>query len=224
MKQTTGSQELSMNEGNGSDKEKQQSPPTKNGSPTKCKLNASLGACTPHRQMNKNHQVQPGSQADPVMHHPAHHRAQGKDASSASRGATQKGHSMHSKEATLPHKKQNHQHPCQPSKNDRAKPSCCYPRANATATPHILPYIGRDTVKTTNPEHTPPTRNHPADKQTPPQYKPEKPDATAEPSDALPAAPTFGGQSRHAQHAITRRTERSKEHRKQKPLRFLMCI
>ncbi|MEQ2232101.1 hypothetical protein ILYODFUR_007750 [Ilyodon furcidens] len=27
-----------------------------------------------------NHQVQPDSQADPAMHHPAHHHAQGKDA------------------------------------------------------------------------------------------------------------------------------------------------
>ncbi|KAK5616586.1 hypothetical protein CRENBAI_006131 [Crenichthys baileyi] len=53
--------------------------------------------------------------------------------------------------------------------------------------PHILPYIGRGTVKTTNPKHTPPTRNHPADKQTPPQCKAEKPGATAEPSDARPA-------------------------------------
>ncbi|KAK5600774.1 hypothetical protein CRENBAI_010352 [Crenichthys baileyi] len=52
-------------------------------------------------------------------------------------------------------------------------------------TPHILPYIGRGTVKTTNPKHTSPTRNHPAVKQTPPQYKAEKRDATAEPSDAI---------------------------------------
>ncbi|MEQ2299652.1 hypothetical protein AMECASPLE_017379 [Ameca splendens] len=48
-------------------------------------------------------------------------------------------------------------------------------------------------------KHTPPTRNHPADKQTPPQYKAEKPDATTEPCDARPAVPTLGGQSRCAQ-------------------------
>ncbi|MED6253028.1 hypothetical protein ATANTOWER_020990 [Ataeniobius toweri] len=47
---------------------------------------------------------------------------------------------------------------------NKAKPSCVSPRANATATPHNLPYIGRGTVETTNPKHTPPTRNHPADK------------------------------------------------------------
>ncbi|XP_047223822.1 pollen-specific leucine-rich repeat extensin-like protein 1 [Girardinichthys multiradiatus] len=102
--------------------------------------------------------------------------------------AQQRGRTPHT---PTPPKTQTHQHPCQPSKNDPAKPSCGSPRANATATPHILPYIGRGMVKTTNPKHTPPTRNHPADKQTPPHYKAEKPNATAEPSDAHPAAPTL---------------------------------
>ncbi|MEQ2292758.1 hypothetical protein AMECASPLE_026176 [Ameca splendens] len=101
--------------------------------------------------------------------------------------------------ASIGTKWHNHQHPCQPSKNDRAKPSCGSPRANATITPHILPYIGRGTSKTTNPKHTPPTRNHSADKQTPPQFKSKRPNATAEPSDARPAAPTHGGQSHHTQ-------------------------
>ncbi|MEQ2189634.1 hypothetical protein GOODEAATRI_027211, partial [Goodea atripinnis] len=73
---------------------------------------------------------------------------------------------------------QNQQHPGQPSKTNRAKPSHSSPRANTTATPHILLYVGKGTVKTTNPKHTSLTRNHPADKQTPPQYKAEKPDAT----------------------------------------------
>ncbi|MEQ2256836.1 hypothetical protein ILYODFUR_028201, partial [Ilyodon furcidens] len=112
-----------------------------------------------------------------------------------------------------------------PSKNNRTNPSGGSPPANATATPHILPYIGRGTVKTTNPKHRPPTRNQPADKETPPLYKAEKPDATAEPSDACPAAPTHRGQSHHAydhhpmppQHAIEWRTECSNEHPKQKP-------
>ncbi|KAK5616998.1 hypothetical protein CRENBAI_005475 [Crenichthys baileyi] len=54
--------------------------------------------------------------------------------------------------------------------------------------PHILPHIRRDMVKTNNPKNTPPTWNHPADKQTPPKYKAEKPDATAKPSDARPAS------------------------------------
>ncbi|MEQ2226735.1 hypothetical protein ILYODFUR_030358 [Ilyodon furcidens] len=130
------------------------------------------------------------------MHHLPHHCAQGKDANPASQKAAQKGHSTHSKEAALPPE----MHPCQPSKNDRAKPSLGSHQANATATPHILPFIGRGMVKITNPKHTPPTRNHPADKQTPPQYKAEKPDATDEPSDASPSAPTLGGQSRCAHY------------------------
>ncbi|MED6237540.1 hypothetical protein ATANTOWER_027264 [Ataeniobius toweri] len=129
------------------------------------------------------------------MHHPAHHRAQGKDTCLTSRRAAKKGHSMHSKEAALPREMQNHQHPCQPSSNDRAKPSCSFPRANTTASPHILPYIGRGTVKTTNPKHTPPTRNHPADKQTPPQHKAENRQAQRRP----PCRTKHGGQNRHAQ-------------------------
>ncbi|KAK5617623.1 hypothetical protein CRENBAI_002689, partial [Crenichthys baileyi] len=56
-----------------------------------------------------------------------------------------------------------------------------------------------DTVKTTNPKHTLPTRNQPADKQTLDQYKAKKLNVTAEPSDARPAAPTLGGQSRCTQ-------------------------
>ncbi|MED6259361.1 hypothetical protein ATANTOWER_021503 [Ataeniobius toweri] len=69
------------------------------------------------------------------------------------------------------------------------------------------------------------TRNHPADRQTPPQHKAEKPDATAEPSNAHPEAHTHT-EARAAmhkttdptpQHAIKRRTERSNEHPKQKP-------
>ncbi|MEQ2281707.1 hypothetical protein AMECASPLE_033166 [Ameca splendens] len=54
-------------------------------------------------------------------------------------------------------------------------------------------------ARTTNPKHTEPTRNHPANEQTPPHYEAEKPNASAEPSDARPAAPTPGGQSRRAQ-------------------------
>ncbi|XP_047208461.1 extensin-like [Girardinichthys multiradiatus] len=50
-------------------------------------------------------------------------------------------------------------------------------------------------AKTTNPKHSQPTRNHPAHEQTPPQYEAEKPDASAELSDARPAAPTPEGQS-----------------------------
>ncbi|XP_047245507.1 extensin-like [Girardinichthys multiradiatus] len=92
---------------------------------------------------------------------------------------------------------QTHLHPGQPSKNDRAEPD--RKSASATATPHILLFIRRGTAKTTNPKHTQPTRNHPANEQTPPQYEAEKPDASAELSDARPASPTPGGQSRRAQ-------------------------
>ncbi|KAK5616690.1 hypothetical protein CRENBAI_000522 [Crenichthys baileyi] len=86
---------------------------------------------------------------------------------------------------------QNHQHPGQPSKNDKAKLSRS---SNATATPHILPYISRGTVKTTNPKHTPPTR--PAGTHT---WRPE-----------MSTAPS-------PQHTIQWRTRPSKEHSKQKP-------
>ncbi|MEQ2309140.1 hypothetical protein AMECASPLE_035521 [Ameca splendens] len=119
---------------------------------------------------------------------------------------------------------QNHQHPCQPSRNDRAKWNCGSLRANVTATPHILPYIGRGTVKTTNPKYTPPTRNHPADQQTSPQHKAEKPDATAESSNAGPAVQNMEARATMhrtttptPQHAKQRRIERSNEHPKQKP-------
>ncbi|MED6295475.1 hypothetical protein CHARACLAT_032232 [Characodon lateralis] len=94
---------------------------------------------------------------------------------------------------------QTHLHPGQPSKNNGAKPDHRSPRASPTGTPHILLCIRRGTAKTTNPKHTQPTRNHPANEQTPPQYEAEKPDARAEPSDARPAVPTPGGQSHHAQ-------------------------
>ncbi|KAK5599587.1 hypothetical protein CRENBAI_018897 [Crenichthys baileyi] len=133
--------------------------------------------------MNPEPPRQPGSQADPAMYHLAHHRAQGKDTSSASRRA-HKGHSMHNKEAALPPKMQNHQHPCQPSRIDRAK----------------------GTMKTTNPKYTPPSTqgrweapSRQANPTSTPQHKAKKPNATAKPSDARPAVPTYRGQSRHAQ-------------------------
>ncbi|KAK5604706.1 hypothetical protein CRENBAI_012446 [Crenichthys baileyi] len=165
--------------------------------------------------------------------------------SPASQRTAQKGHSTPSKEVALPPETQNHQHPCQPSKNDVAKPR--FPRA--TAPPHIILYIGEGTVKTTNPKHTPPNRNHPAepshgspsqshsttthpsihrwghgennnpnytppnmnhlaDKQTSPQYMPEKPNATAEHSDAHPATPSLGCQSRRGQNHRSNTTAR----------------
>ncbi|MEQ2241973.1 hypothetical protein ILYODFUR_030902, partial [Ilyodon furcidens] len=119
---------------------------------------------------------------------------------------------------------QNHQHPGQASKNKRAKPSNSSPRANATATRtlHILPYVHRDTVKTTNPTDTPPTRNHPAAKQTPPHYKAKKPDAITK----KPTLQYLHTKARAApqrtttpppQHTIKQRTEHSKKHPKQKP-------
>ncbi|KAK5600794.1 hypothetical protein CRENBAI_009956, partial [Crenichthys baileyi] len=101
---------------------------------------------------------------------------------------------------------QNHQHPGQQSKSDRDKPSGSSPRANtiATATPHIHPYICRDMLKTTNPKHTPPPRNHPANKPTPPQYNAEKPNATTKHTEASPTDPNPPGLPRNpapGQHA-----------------------
>ncbi|KAK5615064.1 hypothetical protein CRENBAI_006190 [Crenichthys baileyi] len=92
------------------------------------------------------------------------------------------------------------------------------PNATDTAKPHILPYVCWDTLKTTNPKYTAPTRNHSADKQTPPQYKDEKLDAIVKPSDACPAAPTHNGQSFTAQdhHHSTPYSRGQKEHPKQK--------
>ncbi|KAK5599184.1 hypothetical protein CRENBAI_024735 [Crenichthys baileyi] len=82
-------------------------PPTRNtrpkmAGPTKCKLRTTIGTCTPHRQSSRDPPGQPGSQADPVIHHPAHHHAQGKDTSLTSRREAKKGHNTHSKEAALP--------------------------------------------------------------------------------------------------------------------------
>ncbi|KAK5618819.1 hypothetical protein CRENBAI_010567 [Crenichthys baileyi] len=145
--------------------------------------------------------VQPDSQADSAMHHPAHHRDQGKDTSLTNRRAAKKGHSMHSKEA-----------------------------ANATTTPHILPYIGRGMAETTNPKHTQPTRNHPADKQTPPQHKAERPDATAKPSDARPAIRNMEARAARnrtttptPRHAKQRSTVCSNEHPKRNPCTKPQC-
>ncbi|MEQ2206385.1 hypothetical protein XENOCAPTIV_028721 [Xenoophorus captivus] len=156
-----------------------------------------MSVSTSHRQSSRDPPGQQGSQADPAMHHPAHHRAQGKDTSITSRRVAKKGHSTHNKEAALPPEMQNHQHPCQPSRKDRAKPSCGSPLANATATPHILSYISRGTLKTTNPKHTPPTRNHRADKQTPPKHKAKRPNATAQPSNARPAVQNTEARATH---------------------------
>ncbi|MEQ2159696.1 hypothetical protein GOODEAATRI_025693, partial [Goodea atripinnis] len=106
----------------------------------------------------------------------------------------------HGAKRSHPHPEtQTHLHPGQPSKNDRAKPDRRSPRASTTATPPILLCIRRGTARTTNPKHTEPTRNHPANEQTPPQCEAETPNASAEPSDARPAAPTPGGQSRRTQ-------------------------
>ncbi|KAK5619756.1 hypothetical protein CRENBAI_007968 [Crenichthys baileyi] len=83
------------------------------------------------------------------------------------------------------------------------------------------PPCPRGTVKTTNPKNTPPTRNHPADKQTPPQHKAERPDATAKLSDARPTKQNVEGKATThrttnptPQHAKQRRTECSNEHPK----------
>ncbi|KAK5606731.1 hypothetical protein CRENBAI_016363 [Crenichthys baileyi] len=114
-----------------------------------------------------------------------HHLAQGKDASPASQTAPERPQPTTESGCIPPHDL-NHQH--QPSKSDRAKPSCSSPRANATAIPHILLYVQRDTLKPTSPKHAPPTRNNPADNPEPHRTGPPP------------------------RHAIQRRTELSKEH------------
>ncbi|XP_047226608.1 proteoglycan 4-like [Girardinichthys multiradiatus] len=85
------------------------------------------------------------------------------------------------------------------------------------------PPTSRGTARTTNPKHTEPTRNHPANEQTPPQYEAETPDASTEPSDTRPAAPrpevraaAHRTTTPTPQHAIQWRTECSKGHPKQK--------
>ncbi|MEQ2159795.1 hypothetical protein GOODEAATRI_026943 [Goodea atripinnis] len=187
----------------------------------KCNLRASIGTCTPHRQTNRILQGQPGSHADPAMQHPAHHRSQGKDTSPASRRRHRRATSHTAKRLHSPRDAELlTSMPAKQKQQSQAKPQIP-PQANATATPHILPYIGRGTVKTTNPKPTSLTRNHPADKQTPSQFKAEKPDATTEPSNARPAAHTCGDQSRRTQDHRPNTTalhtvECSKEHPKQK--------
>ncbi|MEQ2225068.1 hypothetical protein ILYODFUR_013647 [Ilyodon furcidens] len=57
-------------------------PPTRNtqpkmAGPPKCKLRSNIGTCTPCTQSSRDPPGQPGSQADPAMHHPTHHHAQG---------------------------------------------------------------------------------------------------------------------------------------------------
>ncbi|MED6281914.1 hypothetical protein CHARACLAT_026715 [Characodon lateralis] len=59
-------------------------PPTRNtqpkmAGPPKCKLQTSIGTCTPRRQSSRDPPGQQGSQADLAMHHTAHHHAQRKD-------------------------------------------------------------------------------------------------------------------------------------------------
>ncbi|MEQ2242302.1 hypothetical protein ILYODFUR_034477 [Ilyodon furcidens] len=105
----------------------------------------------------------------------------GKDASPATLRAPQKGQSLHRKEAASPLRRKTTN--IQVSQEKPIEPSRSYPRANVTATvtPYILLYVCRDIAKTTNPKHTPPTRNHPEDKRAPPQYKAEKPDSTTKP-------------------------------------------
>ncbi|MEQ2284955.1 hypothetical protein AMECASPLE_026949 [Ameca splendens] len=64
----------------------------------------------------------PGSQADPMMHHPAHHHAQRE----RRRPSNPKGATKRPKPAPqrgcIPPETEDHQHPSQPSKTDRAKP------------------------------------------------------------------------------------------------------
>ncbi|KAK5622587.1 hypothetical protein CRENBAI_000975 [Crenichthys baileyi] len=65
-----------------------------------------------------------------------------------------KGYNTSSPPKEPPPKMQHHQHPSQPTKNDRAKPRFRSPRANATATQHILPYFSRHRYKAEKPDAT----------------------------------------------------------------------
>ncbi|MED6253415.1 hypothetical protein ATANTOWER_029054, partial [Ataeniobius toweri] len=120
------------------------------------------------------------------MHHPPTTMPKGKTPAQQAEGCHRKAPAHAAKRPHPDPETQIHLHPGQPSKNDRAEPDRRSSRGSDTATPHILLCIRRGTAKTTNPKHTQPTRNHPANEQTPPQYEAEKPDASAGPSDARP--------------------------------------
>ncbi|XP_047230912.1 extensin-like [Girardinichthys multiradiatus] len=185
-------------------------PPTRNiqpkmAGPPKCKLRASIGTCATRRQTSQDPLGQPGSQADPAMHHPAHYHTQGKDTSPNKKGDKERPQHVQQRGYTPP--------------EDAESPTSMPAKQKRQSQAKL-----RGTVKTTNPKHTPPTRNDPADKQTPPQHKAEKPDVTTEPSDARPAIQNTearAGMPRTTtltpQHAKQLRTERSNKHPKQKP-------
>ncbi|KAK5603373.1 hypothetical protein CRENBAI_008975 [Crenichthys baileyi] len=113
----------------------------------------------------------------------------GKTTAQPTDGAT-RGHSMSSRKAPR----------CRTT-NIQASQAKTIEPSQATVFPEPTPQQHHTSFRTstTNPKNTPPTRNHPADNQTLPQYKAKKPDATAEPSNARHAAPTLGGQSRCTQ-------------------------
>ncbi|MEQ2216898.1 hypothetical protein XENOCAPTIV_024835, partial [Xenoophorus captivus] len=172
----------------------------KTAGPPKCKLQALIGTSTPpHRQANRDHRASWAVKQTPRCTTPPTTMPKGKTPAQQAEGRHRKA-PAHGAKRSHPHPEtQTHLHPGQPSKNDRAKPDRRSPRASTTATPPILLCIRRGMARTTNPKHTEPTRNHPANEQTPPQYEAETPDASAEPSDTHPAAPMPGGQSRRAQ-------------------------
>ncbi|MEQ2278476.1 hypothetical protein XENORESO_019355 [Xenotaenia resolanae] len=144
-------------------------PPTRNprpkmAGPPKCKLRASIGTCTPHIQKNRDPKGQPTSRVKQTPRCTTPPTTVPKEKTPA-----QQAEGQH-KKATARTAKRSHSHSRHRTTNihaSQAKTSQASPRfllSNTTAPPHILPYIGRGTVKTTNPKHTPPTRNHPADK------------------------------------------------------------
>ncbi|XP_047208473.1 early nodulin-75-like [Girardinichthys multiradiatus] len=199
--------------------------PTQNGRPTQMQApgHDRYMHPPPHRQANRDHRASWAVKQTPRCTTPPTTMPKGKTLAQQAEGRHRKS-PAHGAKRSHPHPEtQTPLHPGQQSKNDRAKPDRRSPRASTTATPPILLCIRRGTARTTNPKHTEPTRNHPANEQTPPQYEAETPDASAEPSDARPAAPTpevraavHRTTTPTPQHAIQWRTECSKEHPKQK--------
>ncbi|KAK5604705.1 hypothetical protein CRENBAI_012445 [Crenichthys baileyi] len=150
-----------------------------------------------HRQSSRDPLGQKGSQADPAMHQPAHHRAQGKDTGLTSKRAAKIGHSTHSKEAT-PHPERYRTTNIHASQAEKTDPS------QAAVPPEPTPQQHHTTFHTS--------------------HKAERPNATGEPSDARPALQTTEARAAThratiptPQHAKQRRTVRSNEHPKRKP-------
>ncbi|KAK5614875.1 hypothetical protein CRENBAI_010494 [Crenichthys baileyi] len=163
--------------------------------PPKCKHSASIETCTPPQTK----ELKPPAPASPSSRRPEapprpppcpRERCQ----SSKLKGATERPQPVPHRGCPPPPR-------CRTANNQASQakliePSRSCPRAKATETSHILPYVRRDMVKNHHPQAH--TTHHGPPGQTPPQYKAEKPEATAKPSIPCPAVPTQDGQSHTA--------------------------